>query len=786
MPFETFQQFDDSTDILNDIDRASELTLDELRLMQADRQAFTAQRQEFNERLRGQGLSDEQIAQVEDAQRQAQAAGVSSGGPSPRAPLSPRQASGVAEGIIQAGEGLADLAMDGSVLLTDALQIPETLATTLGMDTDESREAWKANVSKARTQRRIDQIEEFGQLPPGGAEFAGEVAPWILGSTGSAARMLTFLARNSFLGGTAAGAHFKPSGEAFEDRLWDMTMGATLGAGIAGVFGIPQIVRRSASRGLVRAFNDADPQQRELVETMIREMTDNPEFTFSAGQITGTRFYNSLEVATSDVATKAANNRNLEVLATNLLRMAKAQSAAGKSAGEIAVGMRETLKTARDSIYNTATKNWGDGATAILETHGDDAIINGRGYLSKIDDMIREEQDALLNMGAKPSENLSRYRDAVDEIVNPMQARQYVDDAGNVRIVVLDRSTGSEFRILGETRTKAQREAMMKDAEKRALAMNEAAGGPSAEQSLKILAGLRRLIGGETAIFENASVGSNRNIGRALMGAFTAEMEGAASNVAARDAVVALREGYRMDMAAAGALDQSVFNAVFGGKKFPKNPGKRLDQILRGETEDVVQMREFLEEWNKPLLDEVRATHLSRIVERSEVPSRPDVDTPLDINKLAKNLADDFGRAGQAGRGLHTPATQADMLLTAKALRILNNKIQGKGPSFGGTRPEEWTINLISRSPEFFGRFVTRLFSSGQTLETALLNPEWRHAIRVIAEQPLTSRAAKGAMLYLVQWKSAADAEQAHIAAQEEQKAAEELAAGSFKGQLGD
>ena len=88
------------------------------------------------------------------------------------------------------------------------------------------------------------------------------------------------------------------------------------------------------------------------------------------------------------------------------------------------------------------------------------------------------------------------------------------------------------------------------------------------------------------------------------------------------------------------------------------------------------------------------------------------------------------------------------MRLTAEAIRILANK-QIKGILPGGIRPEEATINLISRSPEFFGRFVTRIFSSGQTLETALLNPEWRHAMRVIARENIDSTAGRGAIMYL-------------------------------------
>lgn len=750
----TLRQYEEQSAMLNDPEYVGSLTVDELLAIRDERNKYAAYRDERYQRLSGQGLSDEQIAQLDDTERgvavdpraeeiqtgdlldEANVRGAINQGPF-------RDVAGMVEGGKQAIEGVFDVAMD--------------ISYGLGLDDEASRAAWKQGVSKRRLAARQEHLRRFGRLPGEGYELIGNIVPWLASSTGQAARLTHYLARNAFLGGVSAASQFQPEEKELGDRWLDVAFGTTLGAGMGSLFGVPGALKRRGANHLVRAFNDLDATQREGVETLVREMTGNPEFKFSAAQLTGSRFYTNLEVGAADKLTKEQQNKNLNILLNNIFDIAKAQSARGRSAGAIAKDLRGTLKKARTSIYNQATSLWGANSRAIVESYGDDAIIRGRDYLQKVDDIIEQETNALTAMGGKPSANLLRYRERVDEIVNPVQVVEEGD-----KVYIVDRTNPEmKRRILGPTRYAA-----MAKARRAAFNANESRG-PSTEQTLEILNGLNRLIGGDAAVFENVTAGSNRNIGRALMGAFTSEMEGAATNPEAMRAINLLRQGYRADMAAAQAIDESVTAAVFGGRKFPKQPGKALDTLMRQEPAELRATRQFLEEWNPSLLEDVQRTAIKRAALRSGAqPGAAHVDGAVDLNKLANNLSDGFKREGMFGSGLFDPATQADLKTTAEALRVLANK-QFKGIVPGGPRVEEFTINLISRSPEFAGRFITRLFASGRGLEDALLNPEWRHALRKIASKDLNSDSGRAALLYLTNWWAGREEERKHFEAQQ-------------------
>lgn len=724
----TLNQYEEQSKLLSDPEYIGSLTMQDLQQIKHDRDRFAVEREAKRERMLNQGLKEEDLQLLEDAERKSS---IDPNEQSTKASIKQeveRDVAGLVEGGKQAVEGVFDLAMDISV--------------ATGLDDEQSRQAWKEGVRQRRVTSRQEHMATFGQLPGNAPELVGNMIPWLAASTSQAAGYTMFLARNAFLGGVSAAAQMQPDGGELNDRWLDVAFGTTFGAGIGGVMGLPSFLRRSGARGLVKAFNESDPQQRELTEALAREMTENPDFTFSAAQLTGTRFYQNLELAAADTATKGQQNQNLDILYNHIMKTAKELAANGVGAGRIAGSMKETLKTARDTIYRTATNNWGNASRQIVERYGDEVLIDGGAYLQKVDDIVAQEVNALENMGAKPSEALLKYRDAVDQLVNPVK----VVEEGQKTFIVDATNPALKRRILGATP-----EIRRKLAEEAAVNAN-ASRGPNAQESLQLITGLNRLIGGDTAVFENVTANSNRNIGRALMGALTGEMGSAPQNEAAVGAIQLLRQGYRQDMAAAQAIDESVFAAIFGAKKLPRNPGKALDQLMRSEAADLRQTRQFLEEWNPQLLADIQRTALKRAALRSNAaPSAAHVDGAVDLGKLANNLSDGFKREGMFGSGLFSPETQKDILLTAQSLRILNNK-SFKGVVPGGTRPEEWTINLISRSPEFAGRFVTRLFASGQTLETALLNPEWRHALRTIAGENLDSKKGRAAILYLSNW----------------------------------
>ena len=688
----TRQQYDENLVKINDPEAIGDMTLPELQELRDEMVRFQESRQDVRNRLREQGLNSDQIDQVEQAQDASTV--------DPNAPISPETLSrkddavlaGVGEGAKQSVEGMFDIAMDFSVDVVGRM-LPEDLAGALQLSEDD-RQEWKASVAERRTKDRVKQVEQFGRLPGEISELVGQVSPWMLAKQ-TAAGFMGLIARQGFLGGTAAVSHVQPSDAKLFDRWREAAFGTTIGVATGGILGVPGLLRKRASEGLVKAFNAADPRQREIVEQMVQKMTGDKDFVFSAAELTGNRFYLGIEISAADTASLAARSARLDTLYTHLFKRAKELSGKGLTPGAIAAEMQGTLKTFKDSVYKQATGSWGRSAESIITAHGDDAVFRGTEYLAKIDSMIAEQSNALTSMGAKPSPALLKYRDEVAGIVE--------------------------------------------------------AGGPNSEQTLDILKGLNNLIGGKTQVFETAAAGTNENLGRALMGAFTSELEGAATSPGAIQAIKLLRQGYRQDMAAAEAIKRSTFNAVFGNADLPQNPGAAIDRVMKMEPGDQRAMAQFLKEWNPELYNGMQRSFLKRTLLKSQAkPGDADVVGDISMARFAENLADVFGRQGKVGSGFFEPALQKEIETTASALRILANK--ATRTDIGGTKPEEWTINLISRSPEFFGRFVTRLMASGETLETALLNPHWRHALRTIATEPLGTTKMKAANLFLVQW----------------------------------
>lgn len=759
----TPRQFAEQEERLQDPEYVGSLTANQIMQLRAERQQYYSAQEEQKSRFKAMGLTD---AQIDYLDKVALESDVDPNDPEMRAQIlqeMQRDTAGIAEGAKQALEGVGDFAMD----LSQELNV---LTRGVAGDDEAAKQAWKDGVRQRRVAAAEEHLRTFGQLPGKWSGVVGEMVPWLAATTGQASRYTYFVARNAMLGGVAGSSFFQEDEKELADRWMQGAFGTAIGAGVGTVFGFYPWLKRGTAKAMVRRFNEADSMQREYVEGLVQEMTGNPEFRFSAAQLTGARFWANLESASADKLTHAQQVRNTDILVNHTLDLARQQAAAGRTSGQIAGSIRTSLKAARDQMYAQATSMWGSTSEQIIRLYGDDAILRGRDYLSKIDSIIEQETNALTNMGGKPSGKLLKYRDEVDKIVNPNTVQ--VENAGTKdwKVYLFDRKTGERgHRVLANTEQEARA-----IAQQQAFNANEAIGGPTAEETFKILAGLNRMLAGDVPLMKNAPAGSNKNLGRALMGAFSADLQASGSNKAAVGAINSLRNMYRADMAAIQALDDTVISAVFGGTKWRKGTPQALDRILAQEPADMVATRRFLEEHAPDTLDELRRYALRRAVSKGQQsPAAGEIEGKFSIERFAEALADKRGREGMFASGLWDPKTAQEIKRTADALRILANK-QYTGIIPGGTRPEEWTINIISRSPEFFGRFLTRMFASGQSLEQAVLDPAWRHAVRIIAdEKNLKSPAGKTALFYLtnlmVETEERRKAEQA--AAEEQQKA---------------
>jgi hypothetical protein len=722
-------QFDSINNILKDPEQVQKLSANQLTQTRALLVEYQDNLISRNERLRAEGLNSDQIARVNAEGKDV----VPNSGQDPinmhnlgtgRAKLlSPKDNAGIVDGAKRAVTGVFDLAMDISV--------------GLNLDSEEDRQLWKNAQAEWRTEMRAAQMEEFGQLPGEVAEVAGMVVPYIFAAPASAETLTGLVAKRAVQGGVMGGSVNQIAGQSLTDRAWNMTFGSGFGV-LSAVPSIASGLKKYIARDFARNFNSANVERADAVQEAVREMTGNRTFQFSIAQSTGGRFATGLETKAAGLATKEAQNTNLEILARHIFNTAEDMSGQGRAPGAIARELRETLKTARTTIYDDASTSWSNAQRNLMEEFGDDVVIRGDDYLQKIDKLLLEAEDGLQMPGGAGNKGLSNYRNIVDIEVNPVGVRQNAKGTWQL----YDKKANQWLPTQGSDRRAVQAVADQQNAD---------FGGIDADASLRIMKGLNNLIGGKSPIFAEGTAGSNREIGRALMGAFTDGLESPTANGRAVEAINGMRDAYKTQMARAQAIDDTVVGLVFGGKKLPKDPGKKLDAVLRQEPEDLASTREFLEEWNPSLLNDLRATHMERIYQGAKAGNLAAVDGEFAMGKFLKRLEGQMTGGGKAGLGLHTAKDQATIQATADALRIIKNKFF-TGVQPGGPGIDDMAINLVSQSPEFMARFVSRVVSTGKSFEAGMLDQTFRKSIQTIAEEPLGSELSKAAMVLLTMW----------------------------------
>ncbi len=475
-------------DILNDPEQAANLSLKQLGSLKG----LVSERKEFEgetrKRLTADGLSN---AQVEEAMLELDKAPAPTMGRVGLKAPPPLVAEGVIEGAKQAGEGILDLAKD--------------ITTGLSLVTEESRDQWRQGVSQRRLKRRIGQIQSFGQLPSETTEIIGEVAPWLATVSANGANLMAILIRRTMQGAIIGGSQMQGVGDTFVDRVWGLTLGGALG-GVTTVSAAPSSIKVAIARSFVKKFNDIAPRQREKVQELVRVMSGDDKFAFSSAQVSGSRFLHQLEMKAADLETKTQQNNNMYILWRQILRIGRSQQERGVSAGQVIRGLRSSLKKARKDIYNLATSEWGAGTKQIMEKYGDDVVMRGKDYLSKLDELIKQTEDGLLHVGGRSSAALRKYRRDISPLINPMKVE-------TVKVKIPGKNPGDKERVVEEywlvdqrSKTRVKFPGKRADAQAKALEINEAFGGPTASESTRILTGLNELIGGDAIIFEGVKV----------------------------------------------------------------------------------------------------------------------------------------------------------------------------------------------------------------------------------------------------------------------------------------
>jgi len=733
--------------VLNNPESAVQLTPGQLARAREILVQYQGEQKARRDDLTNQGFDEDQIGTLMEAENTAGPGRMTRQAATPQGAAVGTIARGInagLEGAWQAVEGLGDLVNSAAVGLN--LQEPE--------DAQRYRDA----VRRDRVTRKLSDIENFGKVNNKWVELAGQSAPWVVGGqAGAGGGIIRYAMAQGLLGGTAATAQV--SDRPIEERTGDFLIGSALGTGLGAAFGVPAGVRRLGARAFLKNLNSETSANNLELERAVTEMVKEKGFGFSLSQITGNRFLFSLEQRAAGDVKKAAQNKNMQMLYDHVLKKAKQLGDQGRSADEIGLALKDTLSAANRAIHKKAGQDFAEGLDA-LEEFGEDIILTHEGasnYLGKLDDMIGE-LDHPLRPGAGASAEFKAYRHEVDKLVNPAIPKSRVitlPDGGKREVWdVVNRRSGEVTR-LATTRAEAQVTSMQMN--------EEALGGFQAGETRQIQLGLNDLLRGKTAVLDAPDPSSNKHVAKALLGSLFDELDANAANPKAVQMLNDVTEAYKAQMLRIGKMEELVVNRMFGQAEMPFDSDKALKIVLGGGESSLKNTRAFLEEWDPALLDELQGTYLRRILEQAGDAASASVDVPISLTKFANALSgmgEDGKVVGQVGRGLFDEATQADLVLTANALRtIKNNYFTGINPS--PSTIDDLAINVISRSPEFMGRFLTRVMTSGSSMEAALTDPLVRKAIQEIAksgvEGPITA-SGRTAMLVLTNYLTANEA----------------------------
>lgn len=643
-----------------------------------------------------------------------------------------------AEGVWRAVEGAGDLMNE--------------IGVGLNLNSREDADRYKDTIASMRFERAMADVDTFGRTNPRLLEAVGEVAPWFAtAGVGASAGLLRYSLGQAMVGGLANVTHV--SDDPLSERRGDFAIGAGLGGAFGGIFGIPGNLKAGSARAINSALNKETAAANVELEQAIQGMLDNGDFGFSLSQVSGNRFLFGLEQRAAGEVQKGRQNENIQALYDHILKRAKDLGDQGKSANEIGITLRDTLTQANKAIHERASETFGRGLDEINDTYGVDIVMSYKGgqeYLAKLDDMLGKLDDPL-NPGPGASRSWKAYRTEVDRLVNPArpQQRTVKGPDGKNRIVydVVNRRTG-EVTQLGQTRAQAM---------ERALIMNNDLGGLTAGEIRRVQENLNGFLTRGPII--EAEGETNKHLAKALMGNLFENLEANAKNPEAVEALTGLSDAYKAEMLRVQKMEDLVVARMFGLKQMPPDADAALDTVLQGGESSLIGTRDFLMEWNPELLGELQGTLLRRFLEQAGDAASPQVDVPIALDKFANALS---GRGpngqviGQSGRGLFTEGMQAELLNTGKALRTIKN-LYFTGVAPGGVTVDDMAINIVSRSPEFMSRFLTRALTTGKGMDQVLTDPMTRQALRTIAEDGPTSRTGNAAMLVLANWISVND-----------------------------
>lgn len=629
-------------------------------------------------------------------------------------------------------EGLFDV-VDLSLLVADAAtNSPEQQAAI-----NKARDA----VDEKRTQVKEFDKQLFKDALGDDAKanelgiLAGEALPFLKFIPKTKTAVGT-IAVNTTAGGVFGALSGSEEANKLEDLIGRAQVGALFGLGLTSALVIIPGIKSFAGRKLVEELDENLSKANLALEQKVQTLTGNPEFAFDIAQLVGDNPYlTGLVRGTAGRASLRQQNKQLQTLVDFL------ETRAAKLGGPEAVvnDLSEVMINTAKTLRKTASSNYGKQIDALLEQNGDKIIVNRTRAQSYLDTVV-EAQGELGDPRRFASEisRLEKHAEFLRGKLSPFVVKA-VGKTGKFQVVNRRGDpSGPTF-----TSRRAAGEA--------AEARNATEGGLTTEDVKEMLEGHRQLISGETNIFEGTDAGSSSNIGKLLQARFMGALRG--SDEAAVRGIQRARDGYAYDLARIRELKNSTLGRIFGegAEAAVAAPEEALNNLLRRELGSVVKTRKILEKVAPNLLVDMKRVLVRQIIQESRGTQQAAGFTEETVELLAAALAGKgrLSNTGRRGFGLFSPGEQQELITVGKSLRTLLTTSRQVSEKDAAGIFRDFTINVISQTAAFMGRFVAGAAAKGNHLERMLIDPNARRALIALAENGPNRLMIKGAIAYL-------------------------------------
>jgi hypothetical protein len=576
-----------------------------------------------------------------------------------------------------------------------------------GSDINNSLTEGRQNLVNMRKQAEIDTaksieeqlggnaLEGVNQLAAEGIpKLAGELLPILYLPSGLSTYWRT-VGYNGLVGVGIGGIADKEA-EDLTDRLGTMTATGAATLAISGALHAPSGFRAYGARKIRDQLETKLAKQNLALEKEVQRVTGNPEFSFDLGQVTANPFIVGLQQGAAKEATRAHQNAQIQTLIDATKFRANALSTGG-NADQIAIDLNKVIVTINKEMNKKFVSNFGSGLDNIVAKHGDEIVFDGAGYVA----------------GAKKA--LERF---TDPTLGGSSAPKFLTE---------------QIRVL---------EAEM-----------ASSGGLNVKTVTKLLQSFRNISSGNASTtLEGVSPMAAKNLANELESAMLNSLDDAATtNPEAIAAIQNLRTIYAFEKAGQKSINNQLLAGVFGVEDASAINATTGFARIEGLSERAQQsMVRVLDDIDPALMNDIRAEKIRQVVKRSFVPNAPQSVTPYSPDLLARQLSGGAGVEGGSMRGLFSAKEALNFKRTGQALRTINETYLSAFPEASGTMVKEASINVISRAPEFFARWMTGLMAQGSTVERMLMDPAFRQSVIQVAEGGLGNKASQAAMTYML------------------------------------